>query len=191
MSELLPVNVDAAYIDNDADPTVKIHQQHHDALHDKFNRLRIPYVVKRTRTSGNFPLGNVATWTQIDPDENGTHDARPMDLVIPDVDPGEWVTLDVSILFDNGAGSVKVDAATIVAGTIVNRVSGANGGVPAWSAWPGDWRHAGGSWSYQVKANDIEDNYVRFRIVYTCDGTRSVYAGEPWPLSFEGRGPTG
>lgn len=35
----LPVNVDTTYADSGADASVKVHQQHHDALHTNANRF--------------------------------------------------------------------------------------------------------------------------------------------------------
>jgi len=50
----LPVNVDATYADSGTDTTVKLHQQHHDAIHDIVNKI--------DTAVGTAVTGDVLTW---------------------------------------------------------------------------------------------------------------------------------
>jgi hypothetical protein len=50
----LPVNIDATYADSGTDPSVKIHQQNTDAVHNIVN----DFDVANAGTSGYVPIGN-------------------------------------------------------------------------------------------------------------------------------------
>ena len=54
----LPVTVEVTYTDSDADPSVKLHQRHHDALHRLVNLLDNSNVAR----SGTVLVGNGATF---------------------------------------------------------------------------------------------------------------------------------
>ena len=54
----LPVTVEVTYTDSDADPSVNLHQRHHDALHRLVNLLDNSNVA----SSGTVLVGNGATF---------------------------------------------------------------------------------------------------------------------------------
>lgn len=58
----LPVNVDTNNADSATDPTVKAHQQHHDALHALANRWDTA-----TPTVGQFAYYNGSVWVGVTP----------------------------------------------------------------------------------------------------------------------------
>jgi hypothetical protein len=58
----LPVNVDTNNADSTTDPSVKLHQQHHDAIHAAVNRLDTA-----TPQVGQLMMWNGSTWVGVTP----------------------------------------------------------------------------------------------------------------------------
>lgn len=68
----LPENIDSAYVDDATHPDVKLHQEHHDALHWLYNRFKVSDYA--TWPNGGVPFFNLATHKLeiIDPDIAGS-----------------------------------------------------------------------------------------------------------------------
>lgn len=144
------------------------------------------------KTDADLPLVNTSgTWTDLDP--NGTASSRPLDVVIPNVTAGQWVRLEMLGLYSNTAAIAKLDAATIVDGAAVNRISGdTTNGVLTWIGLGSTFSKIAGGISYQVQAGDLDDGAVRLRIQYISNGAKTIYAATAgYTLRIEGSGPFG
>lgn len=131
------------------------------------------------------------TWADID--AGGTAAARPLDLVIPGVAVGQWVSVNPVMHPTNAATSVQFDIFTIVAGAPVHQFGGATTGVSAWLAQSSVTEKLTAVRSYQLQAGDIENGAVRLRMRSRNLTTtaRSLNASAGFEFRLEGRGPFG
>lgn len=151
-----------------------------------------PIVVKKNAPSGVIALTQSTVWKDIDPD--GTAAARPLDLVIPGVSPGDWVRVTPNFYYSILAGNngAYVDIFTVVDGVAVNHPGDAEGGIAGWMIEGGLAGRVSGPVSLQVTADDIENDSVRLRLRYklAAAATRGIWAGL-YDVEFrlEGDGP--
>lgn len=130
-----------------------------------------------SRTSGNLALTSTA-WDAID--------SAALDCIV-DAVAGDVLRVDVSALWNDEAVAAFMDIVTVVAGSVVNHISGAGpggNGLAAWRAAPGVLSGVGGSTLYTVQAGDIDAATVRLRLLYKVSSSagRAIYADANMPL---------
>lgn len=151
-------------------------------------RALAPVVVSKTDANLALPVVQ-GVWTDVDP--LGTANARPLDVVIPNVEAGQWVSLTPTIHPSNVAQSFQVDAWTIVAGAAVHQMGFGNSGVSAWLLPASSIVPITASRHYQLQPDDIENGAVRLRLKARNTGTtaRNIVATVGFEFRLEGRGP--
>lgn len=149
----------------------------------------IPAPVRVMKSDVNVTCNGTGAFA--DADSDGSAGARPLDIVIPNVEAGQWVRLEPNFQVSSAASPALFDFATIVAGATVNRVSGAAFGVIGWQAPANIVSMVTGGLSYQVVAGDIENGSVRFRLQqFIANGQNRVIGANGGVVAFlEGWGP--
>lgn len=148
-----------------------------------------------TVSVGDFVLANTgAAWADLDAVSAapGTAAARPMDLVIPNVAAGDWVTVSATGIYNNGGGSGLFTLFTVVAGTPVRAFGDPAAGVAAWAMLSSLYSTIAGSVSLQLQADDIEGGAVRIRPRYykNTANTKTLFGSTiGYRLRLEGTGP--
>lgn len=147
-----------------------------------------PVPIQRIRTAGDRSLpATGGAWRDVDPDGNAA--ARPLDLVVTGVGPGDWVRLTLTGQSNPNTGTARFSFASIVSGVAVHRVMG-DLTPGCWVAPPAVAAVLSGTVSYQVQADDVEAGSVRFRLVYRSTGLKGVFASTAnGPLVVEATGP--
>ncbi len=153
---------------------------------------RAAQIVRVTKSDAVINLSQTLnTWVDID--AGGSAASRPLDIVIPFVQAGNWVEIRPAIWSGAALAGIYVDAVTVVAGAKVNQFGSTTTGTTAWlldsSATVPSRVQA--VVSYQVQAGDIENGSVRIRLqsYNTTTTARSFLAGSGFVLVIEGRGP--
>jgi hypothetical protein len=158
---------------------------------ERFGRTAAPAPVIVSKTDAPLALGVVAnTWTDVDP--GGTAAARPLDVVIPGLKVGDWVTLAPVLHPTNAATSVQFDAFTIVDGLPVHQFGAAVGGVSAWLAVSAVTTTLTATRSYQIAEGDLDaagNVRLRLRSRNLSTTPRSLNASAGFEFRLEGRGP--
>lgn len=147
-----------------------------------------PVVVSKNDASLALPTVQ-GVWTDLDP--GGTAAARPLDVVIPNVAAGQWISLYASMHPSNVAQSVQMDVFTVVAGSPVHQFGQSVGGTSTWLLPASTTAAVSGTRSYQLQSDDIENGSVRLRMRARNTGTtaRNVLAVSGFEFRMEGRGP--
>lgn len=133
----------------------------------------------------------------VDIDTSGTAASRTLDVVIPGVSAGQWISINPNILVTSSTIACYLDAFTIVAGAPVHKFGDPTSLTgPAPSSWTCNANLIGiisNPVFYQVVAGDIEGGSVRvrFRSLQTSGAARVVFSGGGGLLILEGRGPFG
>lgn len=153
------------------------------------NRLVAP--IQTRKADANLTLNTAAAWNDVD--ASGSASARDLDVVIPGVAAGQWVTFTPNFYSASTAGALFCDVFTVVAGSYVNQFGTSGGGVTSWFIFTNTAVTRGGPVSYQVQAGDIENGSVRLRFrTYNTNATaRSISSTGGNIAIFEGRGPFG
>jgi hypothetical protein len=132
------------------------------------------------RTSGDLTLNSTA-WANLD---------TGLDLVVP-AQAGDVLAITVSCRWGSGAVGGILDAATIVAGSPVNYISGgvagaSSWGVTGWSATSGHETGSGTMVQYVVQAGDVSGGNVTLRLRYrTSSATnKTLYASSDLPFQW-------
>lgn len=150
-----------------------------------------PIVVSKADASPT--ILDSTSWKDVD--TGGSAAARPLDLVVPDVKAGQWVTLTINGYSGSAASGGSVDFVTVVSGAKVNHVGNATAGVTGWVIDNNTIKHLNGSIDYQVQSADIENGAVRFRLqtIRTLGSatTRALLATGGFALRMAARGPFG
>lgn len=136
----------------------------------------IPARVSFTRTAGDLTL-NSTTYASV---------PTIGDIVVAasGVVAGQWLDVSLNALVSNVGVATYFDIATIVSGSIVNRVSGGDGGatregLPNWQAENrAAYQAVGGSIAYQLQSGDLNSGGLTIRVIYrTATATnRTLYA---------------
>jgi hypothetical protein len=160
----------------------------------EFRANEIPAPVRTVKSDANLVMAaNTPNWTDLDP--GGTAAARPLDVVIPDVEAGQWVEFTPSAYVATATGATSLlDVFTIVGGAPVHQFGSTEVGISAWFISAGVPVNLGTRVSYQVQADDIEDGSVRLRLRFKnlhASTTRNLGAGSGNRVVLEGRGPFG
>lgn len=148
--------------------------------------------VRVTKADANLVLGIVAnTWHDVD--ANGSAAARPLDVVIPNVEAGQWVEVAANLYSPNAATAVYLDVFTVVAGAPVHQFGSATTGTVGWLLPSGLAWQASNSARYQVQADDIENGSVRLRLRdrNTTTTARSIGSNSGIEFEMAGTGPFG
>jgi hypothetical protein len=155
--------------------------------------LAMVSLVRTIKNDGNLSLvgASGAPWTDVD--TSGTAAARNLDIVIPNVEAGDFVEVNLDCFVASAGGSCALDMRTIVAGAAVNHFGSSNVGI-GWSGWllsnnvPVT---VGSRALYQLQAGDIEDGSVRCRLAFSLAATftRTISATGGLALRLAGRGP--
>lgn len=139
-------------------------------------------LVRTTRTAGTLTLNSTA-WADVD---------NTLDLVL-EAAAGEWIEVGISARWANEAPFGVLDAATIVAGSPVNHISGNSSGtsqgVQGWLGEGGSYSKAGAVVPYLVQAGDIDGGTVRIRLRYRTltAANKGLYGGTDNRLIFWGK----
>lgn len=152
--------------------------------------------VKVVSTTG-YACGVVAgTWHDLD--TAGSAAAKPFDVVIPNVQAGQWICITPGLSSNSSSAAfVGLDCWSIVGGVAINKMGPAtvsvNGGVPAWKLITSTLSIVCAPTWYQVQAGDIESGSIRMRLRDFNSGTtaRSLVAGSGYDLTLTGTGPFG
>lgn len=150
--------------------------------------------VRVTKTDADLTSTTTGAWTDLD--TGGSAAARPLDVVIPNVITGSWVSAKIDAFSAANAQGFSLDVWNIVAGSPVRRW---NGGLASnFSAW--GWMVLGDAdfgtaisaeHFYQLQADDIENGSVRLRVRYFrgAGSARALSSSSGGQFVFEGRGP--
>lgn len=155
-----------------------------------------PIVVKKT--NGDIVLApSNSVWTDVD--SSGTAAVRTLDIVIPNVSAGQWISYHPSFFVTaTGAVGVRFDVATIDAlGAVIHTAGDATWGVTTWFVSASAAANVVDPISMQLQASDIVNGSVRLRLRYLSTGavvSRTIQAGTTGgfgQIILEGRGPLG
>lgn len=139
------------------------------------------YYTSKTRTAGNVSVPYASAGTLSDFDAN-------TDLTVA-AKIGDVINIGINCqLGDGQAGSVEFNFGTIVNGAVVNMY--AAGTIPSWSMRANDYWPASNSVRYTVKAADLSNGTVTFRLRARTDGSsgtaaRTVLANTNQPFAWD------
>lgn len=136
------------------------------------------------RTSGDITC-NSTTWANLD---------NNLDLDLTGAVAGDWVMVGVNFRWNNEAVFAWIDCVTVVGGSPVNSLSGANGasgeGVSGWGSVSASYAMIGGSIAYQLVSGDIEAGgavKLRFRYRTLTAANKTIRATTDGPLTVWAR----
>lgn len=164
------------------------------------NTAKSSTIVSQWPYNGNIVVPNTSqTWTDVVVSGTSTNNLdKPLDVVIPDVSPGQMIEVWASLYSLSTTGAVYLDAWSVVNGVAINRFGGSlplNTGTPSttwlFSASVTALNPAAIPKPYLVKAEDIEDGCIRCRLRgYHSSGAQRTILGTfgATPTLF-GRGP--
>ena len=131
------------------------------------------------RTSGSFTL-NSTSWANLD---------TGLDLTLTAAS-GEIIEVCISARWGSQALIAGLDVVTLVGGSPVNSISGANGaagyGVQSWSATSGSEQAVGGAILYTLVSGDISSSTVTLRLRYrtASASNKGLYAESDLPFHW-------
>lgn len=148
------------------------------------------------KTNGDLTFA-ANTGAFVEADSGGTSTARPLDLVIPATrgpKVGDWIRVNASGYSASTASQTYLDMATVVNGTVTNRLAGnAAWGIMSWALVASRVAQISGGISYQLQNGDFEaDGSVRLRLMaYNTHATttRVILAQALFPFRVEVSGP--
>lgn len=145
--------------------------------------------VQVSRTTGNITAAVVAVWTDLDP--GGTVAARPLDVVLPNMQEGDGFDFMPMMSLASAVGGFLGNLAVIKAGAVHRRLFDTTYGYLPWSAATGQAKDIyTRSPKMVVQATDLENGSLRLRFQYIqVTAVRTVNAVSIIPLWLEGRGP--
>jgi hypothetical protein len=114
----LPVNVDTTYANSGTDASVKVHQQHHDAVHNVVN----DFDIANSGTAGYVPIGNgtvLVTRALLSTDNPGLVSFTPTaSYTLARVDAGKLIEMNVAT--SNSLTVPPNSSVAIPVGSVVN-----------------------------------------------------------------------
>jgi len=145
--------------------------------------------VQASRVSGNIVLAVSAIWADVDP--GGTAAARPLDIVLPEMEVGDGFDFRPFFSVGASAGGLLCNLAVIKDGDVERLCFDETYGLFPWAV--------GGEASKDINVRtprltvlegDLEDGSLRLRLKYIqATATRDVNAVSLIPFWVEGRGP--
>lgn len=139
----------------------------------------VPQKVSVTRAHSNISLVVSGAW--LSADSEGNAQVRPWDLVVPDVEAGDTITVFPDFVVGAASGAVLLTVAPVVNGAIVRHPFNNTLGVMQWSVLTGAIGHIQGPVSFVAQAGDIENGAVRLRIFHqTATATHTISAAGGW-----------
>ena len=194
----LPVNIDTTYADDGGDASVQLHQAHHDDLHGFFNLYEDirpeSWVAVQDASGGSTSCAVTGSYKDVEDNTGGggTASARPLDVVIPDMQVGDAFVVRPMFSMSSASGGFLLNAAIYVAGSVVRRIFDDTFGYFPWSIPSGVAKDLA-DWSPKqiVQSGDLEgDGSLRVRFQYIqATAARALNTASTIPAWTEGRGP--